>query len=116
MTSDVRIKYLCEQHEMLLLFSMVFDIRRSKQHCLFSILHKCECIVGLHCPTTTGLKRTTLIPPQSLLFDLNIFLSYLFIMIEPLKFTFSTVTGYFLQDEPSTDPDTFDYVSFHPPQ
>ncbi|EAW11619.1 histidine phosphatase family protein [Aspergillus clavatus NRRL 1] len=24
---------------------------------------------------------------------------------------FSTVTGYFLQDEPSTDPDTFDYVA-----
>jgi hypothetical protein len=23
----------------------------------------------------------------------------------------STVTGYFLQDEPTTDPDTFDYVS-----
>lgn len=25
--------------------------------------------------------------------------------------TLSTVTGYFLQDEPATDPDTFDYVS-----
>ncbi|KAJ5211886.1 uncharacterized protein N7498_003532 [Penicillium cinerascens] len=26
-------------------------------------------------------------------------------------FKYSTVTGYFLQDEPSTDPDTFDYVA-----
>lgn len=26
-------------------------------------------------------------------------------------FKFSTVPGYFLQDEPTTDPDTFDYVS-----
>lgn len=26
-------------------------------------------------------------------------------------FKYSTVAGYFLQDEPSTDPDTFDYVS-----
>jgi hypothetical protein len=25
---------------------------------------------------------------------------------------YSTVTGYFLQDEPSTNPGTFDYVSF----
>lgn len=25
---------------------------------------------------------------------------------------YSTVTGYFLQDEPSTNPSTFDYVSF----
>lgn len=28
---------------------------------------------------------------------------------------YETVTGYFLQDEPYTDPETFDYVSTHPP-
>jgi hypothetical protein len=27
------------------------------------------------------------------------------------SFVFSTEAGYFLQDEPFTDPDTFDYVS-----
>ncbi|OGM41201.1 phosphoglycerate mutase family protein, partial [Aspergillus bombycis] len=26
-------------------------------------------------------------------------------------FNFTTVTGYFLQDDPSTDPDNFDYVT-----
>ena len=28
---------------------------------------------------------------------------------------YETVNGYFLQDEPYTDPETFDYVSTHPP-
>ncbi|KAJ5574063.1 uncharacterized protein N7459_008490 [Penicillium hispanicum] len=32
-------------------------------------------------------------------------------MAEPAQFTFSTVKGYFLQDEPSTNPDTFDYAA-----
>ncbi|KAJ5780766.1 hypothetical protein N7457_005926 [Penicillium paradoxum] len=31
-------------------------------------------------------------------------------MTSPPKFRFSTVTGYFSQDDPATDPDTFDYV------
>jgi len=26
---------------------------------------------------------------------------------------YSTVTGYFLQDDPATDPSTFDYVRLH---
>lgn len=30
---------------------------------------------------------------------------------KPVSFKFSTVPGYFLQDEPTTDPQTFDYVS-----
>lgn len=29
----------------------------------------------------------------------------------PSCINYTTVTGYFLQDEPSTDPATFDYVS-----
>lgn len=33
-------------------------------------------------------------------------------MAHPSQFKFSTVTGFFLQDEPSTDPSTIDYVSF----
>jgi hypothetical protein len=34
-------------------------------------------------------------------------------MTSPPLLRFTTVTGYFLQDDPSTDPDTFDYVR-HP--
>jgi hypothetical protein len=33
-------------------------------------------------------------------------------MTSPPLLRFTTVTGYFLQDDPSTDPDTFDYVRF----
>ena len=29
----------------------------------------------------------------------------------PSYFNYTTITGYFLQDEPSTDPITFDFVS-----
>lgn len=29
----------------------------------------------------------------------------------PSYINYTTITGYFLQDEPSTNPDTFDYVS-----
>ncbi|KAJ5692944.1 hypothetical protein N7462_002367 [Penicillium macrosclerotiorum] len=32
-------------------------------------------------------------------------------MVEKKSFSFSTVTGYFLQDDPATDPDTFDYAA-----
>jgi len=32
-------------------------------------------------------------------------------MVKQESFVFSTELGYFLQDEPSTDPDTLDYVS-----
>lgn len=31
-------------------------------------------------------------------------------MNSPPLLRFTTVTGYFLQDDPATDPDTFDYV------
>lgn len=33
-------------------------------------------------------------------------------MNSPLLLRFTTVTGYFLQDDPATDPDTFDYVRY----
>jgi hypothetical protein len=33
-------------------------------------------------------------------------------MTSPPLLRFTTVTGYFLQDDPSTDPDTFDYVRY----
>ncbi|KAJ5174668.1 uncharacterized protein N7482_000545 [Penicillium canariense] len=33
--------------------------------------------------------------------------------VEPVSFKFSTVTGYFIQDEPTTDPATFDYAALN---
>ena len=52
--------------------------------------------------------------------SLNLFVSTLFLMLmamtaeatRPSYINYTTITGYFLQDEPSTDPRTFNYVRF----
>jgi broad specificity phosphatase PhoE len=67
-----------------------------------------------------ALLITILLNPRFLLFSFLLTYNYLFRItdgamtpnnMERTYYKYTTVTGYFLQDEPSTDPETFDYNS-----